>query len=364
MRARIVMLVVVSLLSPVSPALADLAERFAGARELVHDGHLDAALAALDTLRAEHPGDVDYAFARAQVLIRLGRNRDADEQLEEAIELAPDYEDVWRTRYTHLIRHGKPNDIDDIRLQAAARFPTSTWWRQAEPEQQRAWMVLVGGGADSLSNDLPGWNNQFVETHYEHGETARYRGRVARDSRNDVGDISYGLGGEWLVQAWSIGAGLTVVADPEFNAATSFEVHAGRSFGDGWNGTIRYRYRDYDNATIGSLVTSVEKYISDFRLAYTLGASRLHGASDFASHTLTGNWYYHEESSVGLSLSGGREAEAIGGGRVLETDVRGVSLTGRHQFSERLGIHWWFGVHEQGDLYRRRFGGMAVSIRI
>ncbi|MDH3442117.1 MAG: hypothetical protein OEM63_15260, partial [Gammaproteobacteria bacterium] len=59
----------------------------------------------------------------------------------------------------------------------------------------------------------------------------------------------------------------------------------------------------------------------------------------------------------------GREAEAIGGGQVLETDVKGFSLNGRHQFNERIGLQWWLGIHNQGELYRRHFVGMAVSIR-
>ena len=60
----------------------------------------------------------------------------------------------------------------------------------------------------------------------------------------------------------------------------------------------------------------------------------------------------------------GREAEPIGGGQVLETDVKGISLRGRQQFNERFGLQWWLGVHDQGELYRRQFVGMAFSIRI
>ena len=346
-----------------SAALADPTERFDSARELMHDGQFEAALAALDALRAEYPDDVDYAFARAQALLRLGRDGDADDQLARAIELAPDYEDLWRARYNLLARLDDPDETETFQRQAAERFPRSTWWRSPESAYRAAWTLLVGAGADSLSNDLPGWDNQFVEAHYEHGENARYSGRVARDARNSEGDISIGIGGEWRVQSWFAGAGLTLVTDPAFQARTGLEIYAGRSFGDGWGGAVRYRHRDYDNATIGTVVADVEKYVSDFRFAYSLGLSHLQGASTFSSHTLTGNWYYRDSSSVGVSLSGGREAEAIGGGRVIETDVRGIALTGRHQLVERLGFHWWLGLHEQGDLYRRRFVGMAVSIR-
>ena len=356
-------LLLAMLLPFAAAALADPAERFASARQLMHDGKLDAALAAFELLRADYPEDVDYAFARAQVLVRLGRDAEAAEQLDAAIAMAPAYEDIWRARYRLLARQEDGEVLDAFRRRAAEQFPAATWWHAREPESRPAWTVLVGAGADSLSNDLPGWDNQFIETHYERDDGTRYTGRVARDARNDEGDISIGLGGEWRVQSWFAGAGLMFVADPAFQARTGFEVYAGRSFDDGWGGTVRYRRRDYDNATIGTVVASVEKYVSDFRVAYTLGVSHLQGASTFSGHTLTGNWYYRDSSSVGVSLSGGREAEAIGGGRVIETDVRGISLSGRHQLDERLGLHWWLGLHDQGDLYRRRFVGMAVSIR-
>ena len=346
-----------------SPAFADPAERFANARSLMHDGQLDAALAAIDTLRADYPDDVDYAFARAQVLIRLGRKGEAADELDTAIAMAPDYEDVWRTRYNLLTSQDDDTEVEAFRLRAARQFPAANWWRASGAASSPAWMLLVGAGADSLSNDLPGWDNQFIEAHYEYSDTARYMGRVSRDARNSIGDVTVGLAGEWQLRPWFTGASVAVTADPEFQASTGFELHAGRSFGEGWTATVRYRHRDYDNATIGTVVTGIEKYLSDFRIAYTLGASRLHGASNFANHVVSGNWFYREDSSLGVSLSGGREAEAIGGGRVVETDVRGMSLTGRHRLNERLGLHWWLGIHEQGDLYRRRFVGMAVSVK-
>ncbi len=356
--------VLVLLLAAMPPAVANPAERFASARELMHDGQLDAALAAIETLRAEYPNDVDYAFARAQALIRLGRESEAADELDTAIAMAPDYEDIWRTRYGLLTSQDDSAEVETFRSRAADQFPASNWWRIAGPASPAAWMLLVGAGADSLSNDLPGWDNQFIEAHYEYGETARYMSRLSRDARNSIGDLTLALAGEWQFRPWFTGASVAVTADPEFQASTGFELHAGRTFGEGWSATLRYRHRDYDNATIGTVVTGIEKYVSDFRVAYTLGASRLHGASNFANHVVTGNWFYREDSSIGVSLSGGREAEAIGGGRVIETDVRGISLTGRHRLNERLGLHWWLGVHEQGDLYRRRFVGMAVSVKL
>ena len=73
---------------------------------------------------------------------------------------------------------------------------------------------------------------------------------------------------------------------------------------------------------------------------------------------------YSDTGSVGLTINSGDEAEAIGNGQVLETAVRGITLSGRHQLNGRIGLQWWLGIHDQGDFYRRRFFGMAVSVGI
>ena len=75
-----------------------------------------------------------------------------------------------------------------------------------------------------------------------------------------------------------------------------------------------------------------------------------------------------DEITVGDVVGGGQrlggQAESLGNGQVLETDVRGITLNGRRAINERVAIQWWLGLHEQGDFYRRRFLGMAVSIGI
>ena len=83
-----------------------------------------------------------------------------------------------------------------------------------------------------------------------------------------------------------------------------------------------------------------------------------------ASHALTVDWYFSDRSSIGVGLNTGEEVEAIGAGRVLETDVRGISLRGRRQLNRRIGLQWWFGWHEQGEVYERTYLGLALSYRI
>ncbi|MDJ0699798.1 MAG: YaiO family outer membrane beta-barrel protein [Woeseiaceae bacterium] len=368
MNSRPLLVGILLLLAATSAFAATPAERFAEARQLFRDGELSAALGGLDTLRADYPDDVDYMLIRAQVLARMGRDPEALDELRLASKLAPGYEDVWRTRYSLLMRQqdqGPSPELLEVQDAAAARFPDSSWWRAPAAEQSADWLVSVGAGYDSLSRNLPNWNNQFAEILYRQAGGRFYRARVARDERAATADTSFGIGAETpLPDDWFAGADVSLASDPFYQADIGYSLYAGKVLEDGWVANLRYRRKEYASATIGSAVAGVEKYAGDFRLAYSLSVSRLHGGSSFMNHVATGNWYIDADTSVGITLSTGDEAEAIGNGRVLETDVASLTLSGRQQFGERYSLQWWVGVHDQGELYRRRFLGMAVSIRI
>jgi len=362
MKTVLVPVLCLLLTTPLSAATPD--ERFTTAQEQMRAGNLAIALTTFETLRTEFPNNVDYVFALAIVLTEVGRHEEALTQLEYAISLSPNYEDVWRTKYNLLLRSADAEEIGAFRELSAARFPSSTWWRISAPDSRYPWLVTLGAGIDSLNNSLPNWDRQFAEIRFQRNETQSYAVNFSRDSRNNLSDFSTGLMADWTSGHWLAGGSMVFADNPDIMPETGIELYGGRQFPDGWVATIRYRHRDYANATVSSFFAGTEKYFGDFRIAYDLGVSRLHGDSGYLNHVIVGNWYYSEMSSIGLSMTAGREAEPIGGGQVLETDVKGISLRGRQQFNERFGLHWWLGVHDQGQLYRRQFVGMAFSIRI
>ena len=337
-------------------------ERFAEAQQLMRDGAYPLALASLESLLQAYPRNVDYLYAYGLALSRSGRDSEAVAQLELATRLAPDYEELWRAHHNVLVRQQDAQALAGFRGRAAEQFPRATWWRTPGPP--RRWWLTLGGGFDSLDNDQPNWDNQFVELRYDVDQSQHYAVGASRNSRNNASDLSLSVSGAWSWDKWITGASLSFADDPDVMSDLGAELYAGRSFNGGWVGTLRYRYRGYANATVSSVILNTEKYFGDFRVAYDLGLSRLHGASRFNNHVLTGNWFYADGASIGLSLSTGREAEAIGGGRVLETDVESISLNGRHPINDRTSLQWWLGIHDQGELYRRQFLGLAVSIGI
>jgi YaiO family outer membrane protein len=346
----------------------DVSLLFRRARVQGYLGNYGAALETLDDLRLAHPRDVDYALARAQILVRLYRDAEALEELRKAVLLSPEYEEVWRLQYDVLSRqHGDEARLERDRLarDAAMRFPDARWWRPAREDSVSGWTMVVGAGHEDLSNGLPSWNRQFVELSKEQNSWGRYRFGVARDERFRKSDLTLAVGSDFIISsAWSAGVDIARSEYPDFQPKLSIAAHVGRALQDGWVFNMRYRRRQYAFDVVGTAIGSVEKYVGDYRFAYALGLSRLHGASSFMNHGLTANWYYNDASSIGVSVNTGKEAESIGAGRVLETDVRGLSVNGRRQLSGRFGLQWWLGIHDQGDFYRRHYIGLAVSIRL
>lgn len=340
--------------------------QFRQGQKLMRDGDLGAALDQFEQLRAAYPRDADYSLGIAQVLALQGRDDEALSELEDTTRLAPGYEDAWRLRHSILVRSPGADRLEELqalRQQAARRFPLATWWREAEDPAQ--WTVFVGAGHDDLSEGLPSWNNQFVETLYEKSGRYLLAARLGRDVRYDTADYSLRLAGNrtWSSD-WFTGADVILADDAAFQADFGFGISAGRPFGDDWVATIGYRRKEYTAETVGSFAGTLEKYHGNFRFAYTANSSRLHGASSFAGHTLTSNWYFSDNASIGLTISTGKEAESLGNGQVLESDVSGLSLSGRYQLNARYGLQWWLGTHDQGDFYRRQFFGMAVSFKL
>ena len=359
--------IAVTLCTAANTVYADTpAERYRDGQQMIRGGEFAAALEHFEALREEYPWDADYSLGRAQALRLLGHDIAALAELEETTRLAPDYEDAWRLRYSILAQRSHEADHEEllaVRERASEQFPLASWWRKEDDTAQ--WTILIGAGHDRLSNDLPSWNGQFVEAIYDSVNRHQLGVRLARNERYEQADLSFTLMGRrtWA-SGWFAGGDLSFADSAEFQPDLGFGLFAGVPFGSGWVGQLGYRRKEYSAETVSSITGTLEKYAGNFRFAYTVASSHLQGASNFQGHTFTTNWYLSDDASIGLTFSTGEEAESLGNGQVLETDVTGLALTGRYQLSERLGLQWWLGTHDQGDFYRRQSLGMAVSIRL
>lgn len=346
----------------------DSAMRAELARMLGRAGKYVEALGEYDALINAHPDDVDHSLGRAQVFAWLGNDAEALEELERATTLAPDYEALWQLRF-RLLRRRQPllasAELAALSAQAESRFPQAEWWRIPQAAKMRRWQLTLGAGYESLSRDLPDWNSQFMQLEWLRNQHARYFLRLARDARFDNADPQFVLGGEWLLpRKWAGGLEINSSTNTNFHPNSGSSLHLGRELGAGWGVDFRWRQRRFDTATVSTYTATAERYFGRYRAAYGLNFSRLHGLGDTIAHTLALNWYMSKKHSLGVAFADGEEAEAVATGLVLQTAITSITFSGRHLLSQRLTLAWWAGSHRQGDLYRRNYVGMAVTVGI
>ncbi|WP_405235279.1 YaiO family outer membrane beta-barrel protein [Lentisalinibacter orientalis] len=316
----------------------DPALRFRLAQVLRWSGDPEGALREYDALLDAYPDNVDYVYGRALALEQLGRDAEAQEAVRRAVRLAPEYEAVRRLEQ-RLAEDDNPGAAD-----AATGY-----------------FLTAGAGYDDLTNGLPGWQQQFLRLDGETAASGDYHVSLGHYERYDRSDTELGLGGVWQAgEDWTLQAELALGGDADFLPDTGYYGRVLRTLGDGWNAAGAFRHRRYETTTVSTWSAEAERYFGDYRAAYTLNASRLHGATTSLSHVVSLGWYPRAGLSFGLVAATGEEAEVIAPGQILETDVDSLTLTGRHALTPRITLDWWLGTHAQGDIYRRRYAGLAV----
>ncbi|MDX1500550.1 MAG: YaiO family outer membrane beta-barrel protein [Woeseiaceae bacterium] len=341
-------------------------EHFAAARLQYRRGDFAAAERSYRHLVRDFPDNVDYQLGLAQTLAVTGGDDEALAVLERALELAPDYEAVWQLKHRLLVRApdgARAEELATLRAAAALRFPASNWWRTPATPGRHSWFLQVGGEHSALSGSRPDWDARFLRVAYSTAAGHRYGLGLARSSRFDRGDNEVSVTADWQAGAdWRLGLALAAAPGAGFLPERQLGLHAGRELAAGWSVDVSIKRRRFESTAANSYALLTEKYFGDFRAAWSFALTRLEGAGSAPGHTLFLNWYPRPGLGLGVAWTAGREAEAVDAGTVLETDVAGLTLTGRHALTQRWTLDWWLGTHEQGDFYRRRYAGLALAI--
>jgi YaiO family outer membrane protein len=343
----------------------DAVLRYQLARVLGYEGLNEQALAEYDRLLSDYPDNADYLLGRALMLGRLGRTGEALRVTERGLELAPDYEDLWQLRLQLAERTADTALTESLRADLASRYPDASWWRRApQPIEYTRWFT-GGWEHQSLSNGAPDWNRQFVRLDWQPSDRASYFGEIARSSRFGRNDLSLSVGGDWqALPIWRLGGSMASVPSADFEASRAFSVNAGRTWQSSWGTQFQLRRREYADTAVSSYGVTTDKYFSDYRVAYGLNFSRLHGAGSSLGHSLTFGWYPSGQRSVAISLGAGEEIETVGLNQLLRTNVSSVTLSGRQLLATRFTLNWWLGTHRQGDFYRRTYAGISARFGI
>jgi YaiO family outer membrane protein len=136
-----------------------------------------------------------------------------------------------------------------------------------------------------------------------------------------------------------------------------------QSLGRGWGLGAGVRQSNYGYATNSLYSVTAERYIGNFRGAYTLYSSRTEGSDLGSAQRVQLSYLYGERNTIGLSYTTGRDIDnlVMPPGVAMLGDSRDVSLSGRHWLSTNWALTYDVLSHEQPTLARRQGLRLGVS---
>jgi len=219
---------------------------------------------------------------------------------------------------------------------------------------QRTTQLQFAAAYDHLSNGYDPWRTATLELR-TNGLGLSAHARVEETMRFSQLDHNVTLGVQRrMTSRFTVGGGAQVSpshrVSPKWAALGDVEL-AGRG---GWGVLAAVRHLQYTSAPVTISASTVERYVSRYRAAYSLYAARLQSERSIG-HRVQGDVYYgHSSSSVGLAVSLGDEVESTLPNGVLRTSVRGAGVVGRQWLTPRWLLIYDALVLQQGALYTRR----------
>lgn len=231
------------------------------------------------------------------------------------------------------------------------------------PAQPASTEVEAGFTRESLTGNRPDWRSTYL--HGVHRWDAQHTvfGTLRETERFGLRDTEAGFGAYFPLSGTWLGL-LEASLSSTHHVLPKHSVFAQvfRPLGAGWSVNAGLRHSEYTNSGANLLVAGVERYFGSYRGAYTLYSGRPEGGASGPAHRFQLDYYYAERSSVGLSVTHGRELENVGPpAGILSSDVRNLTLSGRHWLDRDWAVTYDLLTHQQGTLYRR--DGVRLGLR-
>lgn len=228
----------------------------------------------------------------------------------------------------------------------------------AAPAQTTAGFAV---GGDRLTAGRESWRNESVFV--DHKSEAGHIGGVRINTTQ-----RFGLNDQQIEGFYSRKLSDTLRAGIDGNLSPSHQVLAKSGLG----GTLNYEFAPawllngglrqarYDNVTVNQLSLGAEHYFGDWGAALTVFNSHAYGEN---AQTWVGRLsrYYGDRDRINLLLATGREPTSIAG-TIINSDVRAITLTGRHWIAPRVAIDYAVGTTRQGDFYSRTGGSLGLVV--
>jgi len=366
---RALALALPTLLAP-TLVLADLAT----AQRLVDAQQLDAAEATLEAHLAQKPDDNEATFLLARVRAWLGVPEQALPLYEQLLQREPDNADYLLGQGQALLWAGRPQaalvpleraatlapdyaQVQQVMQQARAALtsPVTATAPAAIAPTQRRHELELSARQDWLDNGLDNWRSQRLDYASTQPEGLGWYGALVNEQR--FGERDQGVEAGAVVALddnWTLQPEVGYQPSPYFLPEWHADVRLQRRLPAGFLGAVSVRRTEYETTRVDRLALSGERYWNSWRAGYTLNVTDVANAGTPIGHDLALDYYYAGLSYAGLRLTVGEE-EAVEEQQLITSDVRAISLQGRHWLDSRWALSWEVGQHRQGDYYTRRW---------
>ncbi|AHL77464.1 hypothetical protein CH92_21215 [Stutzerimonas stutzeri] len=318
----------------------DREAQFLLARVRAWQGRPEQALPLYEQLLRREPNNADYLLGQGQALLWAGDPQAALVALERAAEIAPDYADVQQVMQ---------------QARAALTSPTTATAPAAIAPTQRRHELELSTRQDWLDSGFDNWRSQRLDYASTQPEGLGWYGALLREQRFGEWDQGVEAGAVIaLDDNWTLQPEIGYQPSPYFLPEWHADLRLQRRLPAGFLGAASVRRTEYETTRVDRLALSAERYWGSWRAGYTLNVTDVANAGTPIGHDLALDYYYAGLSYAGLRLTVGEE-EAVEEQTLITSDVRALSLQGRHWLSSRWALSWEVGHHRQGDYYTRRW---------
>ena len=300
----------------------------------------EQALPLYEQLLQREPDNADYLLGQGQALLWTGRPQAALVPLERAATLAPDYAQVQQVMQ---------------QARAALTSPITATAPAAVAPAQRRYELELSARQDWLDSGFDNWRSQRLDYASTQPEGLGWYGALVNEQR--FGERDQGVEAGAVVALddnWTLQPEVGYQPSPYFLPEWHADVRLQRRLPAGFLGAVSVRRTEYETTRVDRLALSGERYWNSWRAGYTLNVTDVANAGTPIGHDLALDYYYAGLSYAGLRLTVGEE-EAVEEQQLITSDVRAISLQGRHWLDSRWALSWEVGQHRQGDYYTRRW---------
>ncbi len=320
----------------------DAEARFLLARVRAWQGNPEAALPLYEALLRREPDNADYLLGQGQALLWSNRPQAAMVPLERAAEIAPDYEAVQQ-----VMQQARAALITPVAAAATTPAPESPARRRHELE--------LSLRQDWLDSGFDNWRSQRLDYASTQADALGWYGALVREQRFGEWDQGAELGAVVaLDDNWALQSEVGYQTDPYFLPEWYADLRLQRLLPRGFLGAVSVRRTQYETTRVDRLAMAAERYWGAWRAGYTLNVTDVANAGTPIGHDLSLDYYYSGLSYAGLRLTIGEE-EAVEEQQLITSDVKALSLQGRHWLNGRWALSWEVGYHQQGDYYDRQW---------